>query len=176
MLAISLVAVSWIFQTRHIIANWKRYKTVSNMYKTERFRRSFEIGLVFTGILQILLALSINFPPTYAELTIGKLIFITGGFGAVLLGLFSIKENNRIHQIASYQYFVGLAIGAVLITIQSELLLPLQISSMLIVFIWVCTIAHQIARKNGRYAIEAFHVLLSYVWIILIGLMHALNA
>jgi len=171
-LSISLIGISWFFQTRYILQNWKKYKTISEMYQMSEYRRSFKIGLILTGILQIGLAFAINFPPNFNAMYAGKIFFIVGAIGGVLLGLFSLKENLIIHLIASYQYFFGLAIGAVLITIQSHLLLPLQIMSLGVVGIWVLIIFLQISRKNGVYAIEASHVLLSYVWIILIGLMH----
>jgi len=168
-IATYLFGVSWHFQTRHMLKNWKKYKAVSHMYALKPYREYFKVGLIGTGILQILFALSLYLPPDFYELNTGKYLFIIGGIGAILLGIFSLNENFIIHEIASFQYFIGLAISAVYITRLSAVPNLVETLSVLIVSIWIASICGQIFRKNGVFAIQTIHVLLSYVWIFLIS-------
>lgn len=168
-LAILLITVSWHYQTRYMVQNYKKYSSVSHMYKLPKFRNSFRTGLILTGIMQILFVLSIHFHPTLFEIDIGKMFFLVGALGAILLGLVSRDEQLIIHLFASCQYFFGLAIGAVIITVNYEIPNYIQIISLGVVGLWGVVIMWQILYKNGFFVIETFHVLLSYVWILLIA-------
>ncbi len=165
---IALILVSYYFQTRLMVNHYRQYSTVSDMYNLPEYRSSFRTGLMYTGMLQIIWILLISSFQNY-NFTIGHTIFTCGAFGAILIGLFSKKDNYVIHILGGSLYFFCLSIGAALIAVrdfnQSSFI---AIASLIHVIFWFLSIPIFIRKKNGTFAIETIHCLLSYSWIVFI--------
>jgi hypothetical protein len=169
---IILILVSYHFQTSLMIKHYRDYSTVSDMYALKKYRKSFREGLVYTGLLQIIWVLLI-ITITGSPLKLGYIIFMYGALGAILLGLFSIKENRIIHYFAGSAYFFCLSIGAAFMAIDSfDQSIVIAVISILHVIFWFLSIPIYIRKSNGTFIIETIHCLLSYSWISLITIYY----
>ena len=163
-----LIFTSYYYQTQYILKNFMNYHSVSHMYSLQKFRNNFKKGLIFTGILQILWIFLI-IVITNIGIHPGHLIFLVGAIGSTMMGFFSLKERKYIHAFGTGLYFLGLSTGAFLLTLQ----IPNQFNFLFIIallhfIVWILSIPFYYPKKNGAFAIETLHVLLSYSWLLLI--------
>lgn len=164
----ALLITSYYFQTRLMLRHYRSYRTISDMYNLPQYRTSFRIGLMYTGMLQISWILLIS-SISGSTFTIGHIIFTFGAFGSILLGVFSLKDNKIIHILGGSLYFFCLSIGAAFLAIENfNDSTFISIISLIHVAFWFLSIPVYIHKKNGTFAIETLHCLLSYSWIVLI--------
>lgn len=170
--AILLISISSYFQTVWILKNYKKFDTVSTLYAKEPYRDDFRIGLILTGILQIAFILSVDSNlKENSYLFIGQLLFMFGSVGSILLGIYSTTENHFVHHLSSFEYFLSLALGGFFISISLDVSENVLIFIVGIILSWILFSLYQKNKTNPMYAIETSHVLLSYVWILVIGIL-----
>lgn len=170
--ALALIGWSWHFNTRHIVKNFKIYESISHMYATPRYRNSFRTGMYGTAILQIGYVLSFNWPGAGTLLQFGSVLFCIGAAGGFLLGSYSMYENDLLHGIGTYQYFLGLAFGAMLLSLDSAIPNQVREVSLVIVLGWFVFGLTQFRSHHWKYSVETAHVLLSYLWILFLAVSY----
>jgi len=175
LISIIIIIQSFYFQTYAILKNYKKYTTVSHMYAEKEFRNNFRIGLTLSGLLQILLMLSLNHEGVADGFGLGQIMFTVGAISMVYIGWVSYFEHKSTHLIVSYIYFLATAIGGFLITINLEIDDVIQLLMVFTILAWIIFSVYQIPKSNRLYAIETDHVLLSYAWILLLSLGIVLN-
>ncbi len=168
--AVLIVIVSYSLQTKLILHYYRKYKTISNLYIRPFARGKFRVGLILTGLFQILFVLSIGISNDTLFYSLGVFLFVLGGLGSILLGMVSLKENERIHYFAANLYFWGLAFSGIILSFNLNIPLFYSVILISIIISWIIIAIKQIPLRNHVYASETYHVILSYVWIFLVAL------
>lgn len=162
---IMLIAVSFHFQTASMLRNFCLFGSVSDMYALPEYRNSFRTGLVITSFLQLSWLMVVTLKLSYPFST-AHILFLSGSLGGLILGYVSKKEGYYFHTIGGTLYFFGLALGSLVLSLQifayTQIIL-IVLSAHIVV--WLISIPYFMRHKNGQFAAETLHVLLSYSWI-----------
>lgn len=168
---IILIVSSYYFSLRAIAKNLGKYPSISHLQVDSSTKSSIRKGFLSTGILQILLSFCIYFLYPNLGILFGVFLFLLGAIGLVVLALNPLRldGNNKIHFSGATSYFLGTSIGALVISIALSKIYLILVTTLIIVFLFFSySLERKLLKKISYYYTEFFHVVSSYVWLIVL--------
>lgn len=170
LITLILIFVSYIFMGRDILTQYKKVLDISTLYANPEYRGKFRVGFLLVGVIQVILLFSITIGNKATGYYIGAILFILGALGSIIMGLRSVSEHYILHTIGGVLYFFGLALGAFFLTININIHPEYMIIMLAVIIVWGLFCIYQLPKKNRKYGIETAHMLLSFVWLMLISI------
>jgi len=160
------IIVAWLFVAGPTFTINGKKNTISEATKKYSSKIIISIGLVFGSFLQFLFLLYLNAKFGLNSYSVGSLLYILTNIATVLVAVFTIQKNPRMHTFLVRFYFIVHPISLFILGVSIRIILVQTISSLLIVsyaigamFVW------QRYKKQNAYMEEWAFLILS-LWVL----------